>query len=323
MENQIQLAHSSRLNVLPSGDPGTAFHYLTSDEILSRFGPPGSLLSTSVKVEKCLSVGVYLRVLFLTPGIFCPGATRGCLRACLGHTSGRMHMPTHAVARDRRAAQYLENPALFMARLTLELAEHCQEATRRNLLPAIRLNASSDLPWEEVHPEIFAQFPQVQFFDYTKVSSRMEHFVRRRSAAGPWPENYYLTFSATPENQPIAQSFLAQGRNVTTVFWPELPLTYWGLPVIDGDNHDARFLDPQGVIVGLRAKGSAQADLTGFTVRTCPACQDQPSTLRLIYAVQAKRRTLLYRCPRCGFENHVSRQLPRPITPCRSTSTLQ
>lgn len=132
MENQTHLAYHSQLNILPSGDPGTAFHYLTSAEILARFGPPGSLLSTSAKAEKCLAVDVYLRILYLTPGIFCPGATNGCLRACLGHSSGRMQMPTHAVARDRRAAQYLENPALFLARLTLELAEHCQEAARRN-----------------------------------------------------------------------------------------------------------------------------------------------------------------------------------------------
>jgi len=320
MENQTQLTQYPKLDILPSGDPGTAFHYLTPTEILARFGPPGSLLSTSAKAEKCLSVDVLLRVLYLTPGLFCPGATSGCLRSCLGHTSGRMQMPTHAVARDRRSAQYLENPSHFMARLALEITEQCQEATRRKLLPAVRLNASSDLAWEELHPQLFAQFPEVQFFDYTKVLARMENYVQGRVARRPWPKNYYLTFSATPENREEAQRFLRLGQNVTAVFWPELPTSLWGFPVIDGDSHDARYLDPDGVIVGLRAKGTAQVDLSGFTIRICPECQ---SPLRLVFAVQNDRRTLLHRCTGCAYETRTNRIAPRTVSPCRSTATLQ
>lgn len=110
MENLTQLTHHSKLSILRSGDSGSAFHYFKPAEILARFGMPTSLLSPSAKTEKCLSVNVFLRVLYLTPGIFCPAATSGCLRSCLGHSSGRMVMPTHAAARDRRAAQFLENP---------------------------------------------------------------------------------------------------------------------------------------------------------------------------------------------------------------------
>lgn len=320
MENLSQTAHNPKSYVLQSGDPGTAFHYLSPAEILTRFGPPTSLLSSSAKTEKCLSVEVFLRVLYMTPGIFCPSATSGCLRSCLGHSSGRMQMPTHAAARDRRAAQYLENPSLFMARLTLELAEHYQDAIRQNLRPAVRLNASSDLPWETTHPELFGQFPQIQFFDYTKVPSRMENYIRQANGNRSWPKNYYLTFSATPENRPLAQSFLKRGHNVTAVFWPELPQALWEFPVIDGDLHDARFLDPQGVVVGLRAKGLAQVDLTGFTIRTCPKCDD--SILRLVYAAQKKRRVIFHRCPKCGFRSVSRRAIPRIITPCRSTPTV-
>jgi hypothetical protein len=234
-----------------------------------------------------------------------------------------MQMPTHAAARDRRAAQSLERPSLFIARLALELAEHCQEAAHRNLRPAVRLNATSDLAWEQLHPELFEQFPQVQFFDYTKVLSRMSNFARGATAGRPWPENYYLTFSATPENQQQARCFLEQGHNVTAVFWPSKPATLWGFPVIDGDAHDARFLDPQSVVVGLTAKGLAQVDLSGFTLRTCPECQESPSNLRLVYALQNDRRAVLHRCPECGFELQARRATARTITPCRSTATLQ
>jgi hypothetical protein len=35
---------------------------------------------------------------------------------------------------------------------------------------------------------------------------------------------------------------------------------------VDGDKDDLRFLDPQGVIVGLKAKGDAKHDDTGFVI---------------------------------------------------------
>ena len=58
------------------------------------------------------------------------------------------------------------------------------------------------------------------------------------------------------------------GQNVAVVF-DEIPDTWLGLPVINGDEHYLRFLDPTtGVIVGLKAKGpKAKKDTTGFVVR--------------------------------------------------------
>ena len=44
------------------------------------------------------------------------------------------------------------------------------------------------------------------------------------------------------------------------------PEQWYGWPVINGDEHDLRFLDPEGVIVGLTAKGRAKQDKTGFVV---------------------------------------------------------
>ena len=38
----------------------------------------------------------------------------------------------------------------------------------------------------------------------------------------------------------------------------DLPATWYGYRVIDGDKHDYRFLDERGVVVGLRAKGEAK-----------------------------------------------------------------
>ena len=58
------------------------------------------------------------------------------------------------------------------------------------------------------------------------------------------------------------------GVNVAVVFIGEsLPTEWLGRPVIDGTTHDMRFLDPQGVIIGLLAKGRARRDGSGFTIK--------------------------------------------------------
>ncbi len=165
-------------------------------------------------------------------------------------------MPTHALARDRRTALYVEKQQLFLQMLTVELSRLEEEAKRLGLVPAVRLNGSSDLPWERLHPELFAEFPNIQFFDYTKVPARMERVFKDPT----WPSNYYLTFSAQPNNHEEARDFLDHGGTVAVVFWPEVPQSHWGKPVIDGDQHDARFLDQPGTIVGLKAKGRAKND---------------------------------------------------------------
>ncbi len=38
------------------------------------------------------------------------------------------------------------------------------------------------------------------------------------------------------------------------------------MPCVDGDDTDLRFLDPQGVVVALYAKGGAKTDQSGFVV---------------------------------------------------------
>src|SRR3972149_9096540 len=87
-----------------------------------------------------------------------------------------------------------------------------------------------------------------------------------------WPTNYHLTFSAVSGNHDEAKRVLAAGGTVAVVFWPNIPRSFWGYPVLNGDSHDARLLDPKGTIVALIAKSLAQKDRTGFTVHVCPSC---------------------------------------------------
>jgi hypothetical protein len=60
---------------------------------------------------------------------------------------------------------------------------------------------------------------------------------------------------------------MAEGMNVAMVF-DKLPDSYMGLQVINADETDLRFLDPKGCIAGLKAKGRAKKDTTGFVRRT-------------------------------------------------------
>jgi hypothetical protein len=125
------------------------------------------------------------------------------------------------------------------------------------------LNGTSDLPWERIDPSLFALNPDVTFYDYTKIAGRFRGL----------PANYHLTFSRSETNDRIARSWLILGAgNVAVVFdTPKgraLPSHWNGFPVIDGDTDDLRFLDPKGVVVGLRAKGKARkGDEYGFVVK--------------------------------------------------------
>lgn len=80
-----------------------------------------------------------------------------------------MHWPGPTRARDQRAAFYIEENDQFMAQLKAELAQHQAKAFRHGWLPAVRLNGTSDILWERLHRDLFDEFPQIQFYDYTKV----------------------------------------------------------------------------------------------------------------------------------------------------------
>lgn len=226
-----------------------------------------ALLGTSKKVKKSKSVGTLTRVLYLAPATesgynVCPASTAGCRAACLGHSSGMMVMPTHKLARIRKTKLYYSDRPGFFAQLRKDVDATVRAAEREGLLPSIRLNGSSDLPWEV--SGIMGDYPAVQFYDYTKIKRR----AMASSQVG-WPSNYALVFSRSGANDADCLDVLKSGGNVAVVFDHKAPLpaTWEGYPVVDGDTHDARFLDVRGVVIGLTAKGAAKKDRSGFVVR--------------------------------------------------------
>ena len=68
-------------------------------------------------------------------------------------------------------------------------------------------------------------------------------------------------------NDVHAIAWLRAGGNIAVVFdtkkGEELPSSFWGFPVVDGDKSDLIFLHPTNVVVGLRSKGKAKKAPTG------------------------------------------------------------
>lgn len=229
------------------------------------------LLGESHKTRLSVGKGVLVRVLYLAPadesGInVCRFATAGCRAACLGHSSGRMVMPTHKLSRIRKTRELFADRAAFVDRLAVECAATVRAAERAGLEPAVRLNGASDLPWERMpgsdDKTLMERFPSLAFYDYTKDVARA-----RASLMQGWPVNYRLVLSRSGENGAACFEHLRAGGNVAVVFdKPPFPALLCGFPVINGDEHDARHLDPRGVIVGLKAKGAGKRDRSGFVL---------------------------------------------------------
>ena len=187
----------------------------------------------------------------------CPFASDGCIDACL-NISGRSAFEGAQEARRRRTLMFFEDRAQFWDRLTSDVDTLRRRAHHSGLPVAVRLNGTSDIAWERLTmPDgrtIIDRYPTAQFYDYTKRPGRTP------------PPNYHLTFSLSEINRVDAAAELAGGRNVAVVFKGALPDRCMGAPVIDGDASDLRYLDPSPDVVGLRAKGRAIGDASGFTV---------------------------------------------------------
>lgn len=210
----------------------------------------------------------------------CPMAEKaGCIAGCL-NTAGRGAFSNVQLARINKTKRYLADRAKFMNDLAIDIGKFVRKCGREGRLPAVRLNGTSDIQFEVAHPcefegkryeSIFAAFPQVQFYDYTKIYKRVYKTL---------PENYTLVLSYSEANPAyaaaITKAAIDTGSNVAIVYRDKAlrdhyitsgyGFGYDVITVIDGDETDMRFLDPQGVIVGLYAKGKAKKDKSGFVI---------------------------------------------------------
>jgi hypothetical protein len=185
-------------------------------------------------------------------------ATAGCKADCL-FTAGRGRFDSVRNARVAKTLFYVNDNDAFVQSLRYDIAKIARDAAKQGLQPAVRINGTSDIA--KLAVQMAREFPTVQFYDYTKLPKAW-----LRTAF-----NYSLTFSHSETNEADCLEALRHCINVAVVFdtrrGQELPQTWNGFEVIDGDLHDLRFLDSRGVVVGLRAKGEAKKDSTsGFVV---------------------------------------------------------
>ena len=189
----------------------------------------------------------------------CPMASQGCKSACL-HTAGN---PVFQAQKDKgrinRARFYMQDRDKFMTQLTRELVNFVKWCDKNKKIGVVRLNTTSDISWENYN--LFEKFPMLQFYDYTKIQKRALKFAR-----GEYPPNYHLTYSLNEDNYDRAVEVLNEGGNIAVVFRKDLPDTFMGKKVVNGDLHDLRYLDPKNVVVGLKAKGKAKTDYSGFVM---------------------------------------------------------
>jgi len=181
--------------------------------------------------------------------------------ACLVN-SGQLTLSTSLAARGVRTALALGWKEAFWALLGLDIQRLQKKASKDDARVALRLDGTSDLGMGD---EGAKRFPDVMFWDYTKIASRLG-----RSSL----PNRHVTYSydGTDRSARIAADYLETGgtvsyvlavssKRVTAADRPDtVTLDGRSFPTVSGDDTDARFLDPVGTVnlLSFKAKDGAQ-----------------------------------------------------------------
>jgi len=230
------------------------------------FNPVKFLLSkgnTNAKTSKneLTTFILYLAPADMLPGFnLCPFASKGCKKVCL-NKAGRGIFSNVQLARLNKSKIWAFDRQNFYTQLCNEILTINSKAIKTSEKIAIRLNGTSDID----HIDLINRFTGIDvltlsnviFYDYTKNPNHIKKYLNT---------NYKLTFSRSETNEAKALEVLKAGGNVAVVFSGDLPTTFHGFNVINGDESDLRYFDPANVVVGLKAKGPAKKDNSGFVV---------------------------------------------------------
>jgi hypothetical protein len=228
-------------------------------------------IASDAKTIKGAKLGFMTGILYLAPYNLsghqvCPLAQKaGCVEACL-NTAGRGAFTSIQKARIAKTKRFFDEREAFMLDIAYSINALIRKAKREGKIPLVRLNGTSDIAFENIpylhYANIFEAFPDVQFYDYTKIPTRKNI-----------PQNYDLTFSysGVASFAPIVKkaSINEKLARIAVVFdkVENIPSEFLGRDVVGGDNSDVRHLDAKNSIVALYAKGKAKRDFSGFVVR--------------------------------------------------------
>lgn len=142
------------------------------------------------------------------------------------------------LARILKTRLFFANREVFMRLAVHEINNAMKRAKTIGHFFSVRLNCTSDIsPTAFVldGKNILQIFPNVSFYDYTKVPKRLELLSK-------YP-NYDLTWSidGSEENREIGLEFLERGGRVAVVYGTEkMPKSWYGYATEDGDRSDYR-----------------------------------------------------------------------------------
>jgi hypothetical protein len=263
MENAIRLVVLKRANDnLRAMFPKFKVKPIRMSEIEAVYKRNVLGIDADAKTRKGEKRGFVTGIMYLAPanlsGIeMCPMRSAGCTAACL-FTAGRGAFISITRARIIKTLAYTFDKPRFIETIKKSIKSLLVKARNADRIPVVRLNGTSDILWERT-TDILQSFPDVQFYDYTKIAKRFLFDI---------PANYHLTFSLAETNDADARLALSKGASVAAVFRKDIPATFelagQTFAVVNGDETDLRFLDASGVIVGLKAKGKARKDTSGF-----------------------------------------------------------
>jgi hypothetical protein len=228
-----------------------------------------NLLSKGITNTKTAKNDLETFILYMAPanqvkGLnLCPFASTGCKASCL-YSAGRGKFSNVQESRINKSKFWGYDRSNFYIQLANELLSIHDKAIKKGTKIAIRLNGTSDID----HLDLLKRYSGIDFletfydnllfYDYTKNFNHIKKYLG---------STYKITFSRSETNENDAYLTLKNGGNVAVVFADELPETWNGFPVINGDETDLRYFDPENVVIGLKAKGDAKKDQSGFVVR--------------------------------------------------------
>ena len=239
-------------------------------ENLKHYKPVKNLLSKGSTNAKTSKNDIKTFILYLAPhnlnykGItLCKDASDGCIDNCL-YTAGMGIFSNVQLSRINKANYFVSDKKAFLAQLLKEIKREIKKASDKNEKIAFRLNGTSDIDFLYLLDKHFdfnvdlLAYDKVYFYDYTKSLPRAKRYQNYI--------NYTLTFSKSEINQKETNEALNLGINVAAVFSNDLPKTYKGVKVVDGDKTDLEMIKHKKVILGLKAKGKARKDKSGFVI---------------------------------------------------------
>ena len=225
----------------------------------------------------------------------CSHSTPECRSGCL-NTSGRAGIEEFSGktaihdCRVKKTRLFYEEPEFFMAWMIAEIKHYQKRAEHKGFFFSVRINATSDIDWQNVKVNgqtIFEMFPEVSFYDYTKNPAKFENMA----------SNYHLTYSYTGRNWDLCEVLLKKGFNIAMVFnvrkETELPQTYKGYTVINGDLTDYRIADAKGIIVGLKWKRISDRAIEAKILNSCFVIQPDDKNCGYSFSLQLKETVLV------------------------------